>query len=90
MKAQSRIRQIEVTYKGWRLIQTPWNSFDRGRQYAKRIIGDDGKEKLHAGYSNHMTRKELKRSLKHFVEVGYEELGRLIDELENEPEELDI
>ena len=90
MKAQSRIRQIEVEYKGWHMCQAPWSSYDRGGQYAKYIFDPEGKEKLHAGYSNHMTRKELKRSLKYFVDVEYEELGRLMEEYKNKPEELDI
>ena len=70
MKQVARTRQHIVTYNGWTLIQTPWNSF-YGKQYAKCLLDPSGKERFHAGYADYCSHKELRlliRELIRFVE----------------------
>ena len=70
MKQVARTRQHIVTYNGWTLIQTPWNSF-YGKQYAKCLLDPNGKERFHAGYADYCSHKELRlliRELIRFVE----------------------
>lgn len=70
MKQVARTRQHIVTYNGWTLIQTPWNS-DYGKQYAKCLLDPNGKERFHSGYADYCSHKELRlliRELIRFVE----------------------
>ena len=70
MKQVARIRQHIVTYNGWTLIQTPWNSYG-DKQYAKCLLDPNGKERFHAGYADYCSHKELRlliRELIRFVE----------------------
>lgn len=73
MRPQSKTKSIIVSYKGWHMTQTPWNSW-YGKQYAKRITNPEGKERLHAGYSKHLTRKKLRLDLINWVNKDYETL----------------
>ena len=70
MKQVARTRQHIVTYNGWTLIQTPWNSYG-DKQYAKCLLDPNGKERFHAGYADYCSHKELRlliRELIRFVE----------------------
>jgi len=70
MKQVARTKQHIVNYKGWILIQTPWN-FYRDKQYAKCLLDPNGKERFHAGYADYCSHKELRlliRDLIRFVE----------------------
>ena len=85
MKPIRKRKQIEVKYKGFKAIQTPWNSM-HGKQYALRIINDEGKLELHAGYRGKCsTRKELKLFLMNYVNREREIL-RKMSELYNDDE----
>ena len=67
MRTQSKVKQIQVTYKGWRAVQTPWN--DCGfKYYARRYIDPAGNESLHIGRARHVTRKQLKLGLMTWVD----------------------
>ena len=59
MRQQARTRQHIVRYKGWTLIQTPWNSYE-GKRYAKALFDPTGQERLHAGYSKYCSHKQLR------------------------------
>lgn len=75
MKQVARTRQHIVTYNGWTLFQTPWNSF-YGKQYAKCLLDPNGKERFHAGYADYCSHKELRlliRELIRFVEKNDKE-----------------
>ena len=68
MKTPNRRKDIEVTYKGWKLVQHPWNSFE-GKQYAKWLFDETGEERLHAGYSSYCTRKQLRLMIRRDVDI---------------------
>ena len=85
MKPIRKRKQIEVTYKGFRAVQTPYNGYG-GKNYALNIINDEGKGELHAGCRTQCsTRKELKMMLKQYVDKEREILIRM---LETEQEEV--
>ena len=87
MKPIRKRKQIEVKYKGFRAVQTPWNSM-YGKQYALRIINDEGKLELHAGYRGKCsTRKELKLDLMNYVNREREILRKVSTELYNDDED---
>ena len=84
MKPIRKRKQIEVKYKGFRAVQTPWNSC-YGKQYALRIINDEGKLEIHAGYRGKCsTRKELKLLLMNYVNWEREYLRKKYEKLYND------
>ena len=88
MKQQGRIKMIEVTYKGWRLKQIPWNSWE-GKQYAKLLYDPDGKQALHAGYSKYKTRKQLRLMIRNDVNNLIPMLVRKREDIVNDNEDDD-
>lgn len=67
MKQVARTKVHIVRYKGWTLIQVPWNGYG-GKQYAKTLINPSGQERLHAGYADYCTHKQLRRMIRHDVD----------------------
>lgn len=79
MKQQARTKQHMVKYKGWTLVQTPWNS-SYGKQYAKALFDESGRERLHAGYSKYCSHKELRLMIRDDVDVLIPAFERRNDE----------
>lgn len=76
MRQIARTRQHIIKHNGWILVQTPWNAYGR-KQYAKRLLGPNGKERFHAGYADYCSHKDLRlliRELIRFVE-NFEKAG---------------
>lgn len=70
MRQVARTKQHVVKYNGWRLFQTPWDSYG-DKQYAKCLVDPNGNERFHAGYADYCSHKELRlliRDLIRFVE----------------------
>lgn len=70
MRQQSRTKQISVKYKGHTLYQTPWKEYAGPRmQYAKSLWNDvENRERYHAGYSKHLSRKQLRLEIRFLVD----------------------
>lgn len=66
MRQQARTKDHAVKYKGYTLIQVPWNSWE-GKQYAKHLYDPEGKMVLHAGYSKYCSHKELRLMIRRDV-----------------------
>ena len=66
MRQQARTKDHAVKYKGYTLIQVPWNSWE-GKQYAKQLYDPEGKMVLHAGYSKYCSHKELRLMIRQNV-----------------------
>lgn len=69
MKQIARKRQHVVNYKGWTLIQTPWNGYGR-KQYAKCLLDPNGKERFHAGYADYCSHKELRLLIRELIKFA--------------------
>lgn len=81
MRQQARTRQHIVRYKGWTLIQTPWNSYE-GKRYAKALFDPTGQERMHAGYSKYCSHKQLRLMIRNDVDTLIPALNRIpLDEL---------
>lgn len=69
MRQQSRTKQISVKYKGYTLYQTPWKPYKDKWQYAKSLWNDiENRERYHAGYSKHLSHKELRLQIRFLVD----------------------
>lgn len=84
MRQQSRTKQISVKYKGYTLYQTPWTDYERNKQYAKSLWNDvEKREEYHAGYSKHLSHKELRLEVRHLVDKFLPALRKWAEEREN-------
>ena len=83
MRQQTRSKQHAVRYKGYTLVQVPWNSRE-GKQYAKWLFDPEGKQVLHAGYSKHCSHKQLRLMIRNDVDYLLPALMRAAERRENE------
>ena len=84
MRQQSRTKQISVKYKGRTLTQTPWTDYEGRKQYAKQLWNDiENREEYHAGYSKHLSHKELRLEIRFLVDKYFPVLMKLAEEREN-------
>lgn len=84
MRQQARTKQHIVKYKGYTLVQIPWTSLEREKQYAKYIINEEGINEFHAGYSKYHSHKQLRLYLRSYVDVLRPLLMKKSEEKENE------
>ena len=83
MRQQARTNQHAVKYKGYKLVQVPWNSYE-GKQYAKWLFDSEGKQVLHAGYSKHCSHKQLRMMIRQDVDYLIPALMRAAERRNNE------
>lgn len=88
MRQQTRTKQHEVRYKGYTLVQVPWNSYE-GKQYAKWLFDPEGKQVLHAGFSKHCSHKQLRLMIRSDVDFLLPALMRAAEKRQNERKEDD-
>lgn len=82
MKPIRKRKKIEVKYKGYKAIQTPWNGYE-GKYYALHIINPEGKCELHSGMrSKCSTRKELKLQLIRYLKVTKQLLWNVFNSID--------
>lgn len=88
MRQQTRTKQHAVRYKGYTLVQVPWNSYE-GKQYAKWLFDPEGKQVLHAGYSKHCNHKQLRLMIRRDVDYLLPTLMKAAEKRRNERKEDD-
>lgn len=90
MRQQSRTKQISVKYKGRTLTQTPWTDCEGKKQYAKCLWNDvENREEYHAGYSKHLSHKELRLEIRFLVDKLLPAIMKWAEEGENNESNID-